>query len=226
MTDVRVPTKGTVRPMRGGRRFRVALAVSAIGVLVLSGCATQKAGSAAVAGDERLTQAQLADLFDELDGLYDANAEAQRLPDDQLTLSVLSWWINEQLFGAVADEEGLSATQAQIDEVLGADQEQRDAISLGSGIPPSQLDAAAEVFVLSSALTESLAEPGATPEETDAALVALLQQTADDLGISVSPRFGTWNPETVSVEPRDPERLSSPAGGVADPPALDIPGQE
>lgn len=211
--------------MRGGRRFRVALAVSAIGVLVLSGCSTQKAGSAAVAGDERLTQAQLADLFDELDGLYDVNAEAQRLPDDQLTLSVLSWWINEQLIGAIADEEGLSATQAQIDEVLGADQEQRDAISLGNGIPPSRLDAAAEVFVLSSAITESLAEPGATPEETDAAFVALLQQTADDLGISVSPRFGTWNPETVSVEPRDPERLSSPAGGVADPPALDVPGQ-
>ena len=225
MTDVWFPTKRTVRLMRGGRRLQAALAISAIGVLVLSGCATQKAGSAAVAGDQRLTEAQLADLSDELDGLYEANAEAQRLPDDQLTLSVLSWWINEQLIGAIADEEGLSATQSQIDEVLGADQEQRDAISLSNGIPPSRLEAAAEVFVLSSALTESLAKPGATPEETDAALVARIQKTADEMGISVNPRFGTWNAEKVSVEPRDPERLSSPAGGVADPPALDIPGQ-
>ena len=225
MTGVFDPTKRTVRPMRGGRRLRVVVAVLAIGVLVLSGCATQKAGSAAVAGDERLTETQLADLFDELDGLYEVNPDSQRLPDDQLTLSVLSWWVNEQLIGAIAEAEGIIATQAQIDEVLGADQEQRDAISLGNGIPPSRLDAAAEVFVLSSAITESLTEPGATPEETDAALVALLQDTADELGVSVNPRFGNWNSETVSVEPRDPERLSSPAGGVAEPPALDINGQ-
>lgn len=226
MSGVMHPTRRLVRPMHGGRRLRVAVAVSAIGVLVLTGCATQKAGAAAVAGDERLTDAQVADLFAELDDLYEANPEAQRLPDDQLTISVLSWWINEQLIGAIAEDEGLTATQAQIDEVVGGDQEQRDAISLSNGIPPSRLEAAAEVFVLSSALTESLTEPGAAPEETDAALVALLQETADELAVSVNPRFGTWNPETVSVEPRDPERLSSPAGGVAEPPALDIPGQE
>ncbi|MCZ3387551.1 MAG: hypothetical protein LH645_00120 [Actinomycetia bacterium] len=211
--------------MRGGRRLRIALAVAAISVLALSGCATQKAGSAAVAGDERLTEAQLTDLFGELDELYNVNPDAQRLPNDQLTLSVLSWWVNEQLIGTLAREEGLTATQAQIDQVLGADQKQRDAISLGNGIPPSRLDAAAEVFVLSSALTDSLAEPGATKEETDAALMARLQETADDLGISISPRFGTWNSATVSVQPRNPERLSSPAGGVAEPPALDVPGQ-
>lgn len=216
--------------MRGGRRLgskrlTVVLAVSALSVVALAGCATQKAGSAAVAGDERLTESQLTDLFAELDGLYEENPESQRLPDDQLTLSVLSWWINEQLIGAIAEEEGLTATQSQIDEVLGAEQEQRDAISLGNGIPLSRLDAAAEVFVLSSALTESLAQPGATPEDTDAALVARLQETADALGISVSPRFGTWNADTVSVEPRNPERLSSPAGGIADPLPLDIPGQ-
>jgi hypothetical protein len=225
MTGVRVPTKRAVRPMRGGRRLKAGVAVVAVGVLALTGCATQKAGSAAVAGDERLTEVQLTDLFDELDELYNVNPDSQRLPNDQLTLSVLSWWVNEQLIGTIAEEEGLTATQTQIDEVLGADQEQRDAISLSNGIPPSRLEAAAEVFVLSSALTESLAEPGATKEETDAALLARLQETADELGVSISPRFGSWNAETVSVEPRNPDRLSSPAGGAAEPPALDVPGQ-
>lgn len=211
--------------MRGGRRLRNVLAVVAISVLAISGCATQKAGSAAVAGDERLTEAQLTDLYDELDDLYNVNPDAQRLPNDQLTLSVLSWWVNEQLIGTIAREEGLTATQAQIDQVLGADQKQRDAISLGNGIPPSRLEAAAEVFVLSSAITDSLAEPGATKEQTDAALLARLQETADQLGVSISPRFGTWNSNTVSVEPRNPERLSNPAGGVTEPPVLDVPGQ-
>lgn len=201
------------------------LAVVAISVLALSGCATQKAGSAAVVGDERLTEAQLTELYGELDELYNVNPDSQRLPNDQLTLSVLSWWVNEKLIATIAEEEGLTATQAQIDQVLGADQKQRDAISLGNGIPPSRLDAAAEVFVLSSALTDSLAGPGATKAETDAAFLARLQQTADELGVSISPRFGTWNSATVSVEPRNPERLSSPADGATEPPVLDIPGQ-
>lgn len=201
------------------------MAASAIAVLVLSGCATQKGGSAAVAGDERLTDSDLAELVDELDTLYTANPESQRLPDDQLTLSVLSWWVNEQLFGAVAEQEGLTATQTQIDEVLGADQEQRDAIALSNGIPPSRLGAAAEVAVLGNAITESLTADGSSPEEANVALLALLQETAEDLGISINPRFGSWNSETVSVEPRDTERLSSPAGGAV-PAPLDVPTEE
>jgi hypothetical protein len=209
-----------------GRRLRAALAASAVAVLVLSGCGTQKGGSAAVAGDERLSESQLTELFDELDALYTANPEAQRLPDDQLTLSVLSWWVNEQLIGAIAEEEGLTATQSQIDEVLGSDQEQQDAISLSNGIPPSRLSEAAEVFVLSNALTESLSADGASPEEANEALLALLQETAADLGISVNPRFGSWNGDAVAVEPRDPERLSSPAGGAPLPAELDVPTEE
>ncbi|MEO8105861.1 MAG: hypothetical protein ABI720_00960 [Actinomycetes bacterium] len=146
--------------MRSGIRFRAVVAVSVLSVLVLAGCSTQKAGSAAVAGDDRLTESQLADLFDELDGLYDANPGEQRLPDDQLTLSVLSWWINEQLIGAIADKRDIVATATEIDEVLGAEAQQRDAIALSNGIPPSRLDAAAEVFVLSNSLAESLAAEG------------------------------------------------------------------
>ena len=221
-------TRRTVKPMRGARRRRVALAVSVLGVLgilVLGGCSTQKAGSAAVAGDNRLTETELTDLFDELNALYETNPDAQRLPDDQLTLSVLSWWINEQVIGTIARERDLTATAAQVDEVLGADPAQRDAIALSNGIPPSRLDAAARVFVLSNALTESLAAGGAPAEEVDAQLVALLRQTADDLGVSVSPRFGSWNAEAVTVEPRNPDRLSAPAGGVVLPPELNAPDQ-
>jgi len=212
--------------MRGGRQLRAAVAVSVLGVVVLSACSAQKAGSAAVAGDERLTENQLAELFDELDDLYAANPDAQRLPDEQITLSVLSWWINEQLIGALAEERDLTATATEIDEVLGADQEQRDAIALSNSIPPSRLDAAAEVFVLSNSLAESLAAEGVSPEEAQAELGALLQETAADLRISVSPRFGSWNGDAVAVEPRDPERLSSPAGGVAGAPELDVPIEE
>lgn len=217
--------KRQVRAMRGGGRLRAVLLVLVIGVLVLSGCGTQKAGAAAVAGDERLTEAQLADLFDELDGLFDASQDGQRLPDDQLTLSILSLWVNQQLIGAIAEEEELSVTEAEIDAALPADQAERDAISRENAIPPSQLESLAELSLLFSAFSETQAEPGATPEETQAVLFERLQATADALQISVSPRFGTWNPETLAVDPRNPDRLSSPADGVVEPPSLDVPGQ-
>ena len=209
----------------GSRRCRgLVLALSVVAVLALSGCSTQKSGAAAVAGDQRLTEAQMSDLFDELDALYGANPDAQRLPNDQITLSVLSWWVNEQLLNAIADDRDLSVTPTEVDQVLGSDPEQQKTISLTNGIPPSRLPDAARVYVLSQALTDSLTADGASAQEADKELTALLQQTADDLGVSVNPRFGSWNAEAVAVEPRNPDRLSSPAPGTS-PPQLDVPPQ-
>lgn len=195
--------------MRGGRRVRSALALAALGVVVLSGCATQQAGAAAVVGDERLPETQVAEWTDELDALYAANPDAQRPPDDQLTLVLMSWWLNEQVTAALAEQEGVTASAAEIDELLGTDPAQREAASAQNGIPPSTLEAAAEYVILRRSLGQALA-PGATPEEADAAYLEALKVTAEELDVSVSPRFGVWNPDIPGLEPRATERLSRP----------------
>lgn len=195
--------------MRGGRRARSALVLAALGVVVLGGCATHQAGAAAVVGEERLTESQLADWSEELAAVYEANPDVQQPPEDQLTLVLTSWWLNEQVTAALAEEEGVTASAADIDELLGTDQAQRDAASAQNAIPPSALEAAAEYVILRRSLGEALA-PGASAEEADAAYLEALRATAEDLDVSVSPRFGTWNPEIPGLEPRALERLSRP----------------
>jgi len=184
-----------------------------VGLLALAGCSTtQKAGSAAIVGDQRLTESQVADWVDELSALYESNPEGQRPPDDQLSLAVVSWWLNEQLTAELASQNDVTATQSQVDQLLGNDQSQRDTLSSQNAIPPSQLEAAAKYVVLRRALGTQLA-PGASSCKADDAYLAALRTVADDVGVSVSPRFGDWNPELPGLEARNKERLSSPAAG-------------
>lgn len=189
--------------------MRSALVLAALGIVVLSGCATHQAGAAAVVGDERLPESQLAEWTAELDELYAANPDTQRPPDDQLTLVLMSWWLNEQVTAVLAEQEGVTASATEIDELLGTDPAQREAASAQNGIPPTTLEAAAEYVILRRSLGAALA-PDATPEEADAAYLEALKETAAELDISVSPRFGVWNPEIPGLEPRATERLSSP----------------
>lgn len=44
---------------------------------------------------------------------------------------------------------------------------------------------------------------GALQAQRQERVQALLQETAEEIGVTVNPRFGTWNPETGQVEPED-----------------------
>lgn len=202
--------------MPRARHVRPVLALAALG-LVLAGCGTQRAGSAAVVGDERLPETQLAAWAQELDDLYAANPDAQRPPDDQLSLALTSWWLNEQLTAVLAEQQGVTASPSDVDQLLGTDPAQHESISVQNSIPPSQLEAAAEYVVLRRSLGAALA-PGATSDQADAAYLAALQQTAADLAVVVSPRFGVWNPDVPGLEPRAVERLSRPETTTTEPP--------
>lgn len=210
----------SVKRMRASTH-RAGVLAAAAGALLLAGCGPQLAGSAAVAGDDRLTDAQVSEQIDELDELYGANTEVQRLSDAQLTQAAISWWLNGQVLGAFALENDLTVTDAQVDEVLGAP-DQRDEIAMGAGIAPSQLEAAARALVTYQLAFESLAATGASQDEVGAALAAELELVAKELGVSVNPRFGSgWVPGLEQqLAPRNPERLSKPATGTEPLPLL------
>jgi hypothetical protein len=182
--------------------------------MALAGCGTQLAGSAAVAGDSRLTDAQVSEQIDELESLYAANPETQALSDTQLTQAAISWWLNGQVLEEFREANDLTVTEAQVDEVLGA-AEQRDEISMGAGVAPSQLESAARALVTYQVAFEALAASGASQEEVAAQLAAELELVAKDLDVSVNPRFGSgWVPGLEQqLAPRNPERLSRPALG-------------
>lgn len=192
------------------------LVVVLLVTIALAGCSTQKAGGAAIVGDSRLTETQVSDWIEELNELYDSNPDIQRPPNDQLSLAVVSWWLNEQVTKELAAREDITATPADVNQLVGSDEAQRTQLSGQNAIPPSQLEAAAEYVVLRQALGRAL-EPSGSNQQADSAYLEELRKVAADVGVSVSPRFGDWNPELPGLEARDTERLSSPAPKDAEP---------
>lgn len=207
--------------MGRSRRLTLVASASALALLLLAGCGTQRAGSAAIAGDERLTEGQVSDQLDELSALYDEFPDAERLSDAQLTQAAISWWLNGEVMQAFAAENDVQVTSTQIDQVLGPVGE-REQISLAAGVAPSQLQSAARAIVTYQAAAQALAADGASEQEVVAQLAAELEQTANALGVKVNPRFGSgWVPGLEQqLAPRNPERLSSPAEGTEPAPEL------
>lgn len=204
----------TVGPMRSSRRRTAVARASALSLCLLVlvvGCGTQRAGSAAIAGDERLTQAAVTDQVDELSALYEDNPDAQALTEDQLTQAAISWWLNDQVLSEFASTNDIEVTDAQVDQILGPD-DQRDQISLSAGVAPSQLEGAARAVVAYQSAAQALTTDGVSQQQAIAELNDQLAQTADDLGVTVNPRFGGgWVPGLEQqLEPRNPDRLSSP----------------
>ena len=207
--------------MGRSRRLTLVASASALALVLLAGCGTQRAGSAAIAGDERLTEGQVADQLDELSALYDEFPDAERLSDAQLTQAAISWWLNGEVMQAFAAENDVQVTSTQIDQVLGPVGE-REQISLAAGVAPSQLQLAARAIVTYQSAAQALAAGGASEQEVVAQLAAELEQTANALGVKVNPRFGSgWVPGLEQqLAPRNPERLSSPAEGTEPAPEL------
>jgi hypothetical protein len=187
-------------------------------LLVVSACGTQKAGSAAIADDQRLTQSQVSDQVQEMSDLYASNPDADPLTNEQLTQAAISWWLNDKVLDAYAEAEDITVTEAQVDQVLGP-ADQRDQLSLRTGVAPSQLEDAARAVVAYQAAAQALVAEGLSEQEAVGALSDQLAQTADELGVKVNPRYGSgWVPGLEQVlEPRNPERLSSPAEASASP---------
>jgi hypothetical protein len=185
---------------------------------LLSACGVQKAGSAAIAGDERLTESQVANQVDEMSALYAHNSDAQPLTNDQLTQAAIAWWLNDKVMSAFAADNNIDVTDAQIDQVLGPD-DQREQLSLRVGVAPSQLDAAARAVVAYNSAAQALVAGGMSKEQAVAELNGQLAQTADEIGVKVNPRYGSgWNSGLdQQLKARNPERLSSPAGGSPSP---------
>jgi hypothetical protein len=221
--------------IRSGRRVSWVMA-AVVGALALSACSSPvKAGSAATVGDETLSESAVAATSEEIDTvLADAQLDAT-LPPDQVNQSIVALWIDGQITDAIAEAEGVTVTDAEIEKFLEQfDEEARTRITAEGAIPPSQLNAAARTALLRQKLQPELA-PDGTPEEQSAALLEAITKTADELDISVNPRFGSWDscasggsagqPCVPGVVPRDDARLSSPAAPdeASEPPSAPAP---
>jgi hypothetical protein len=194
-------------------RPRLVLATAlATAVLVLSGCSSaQQAGSAATIGDTRISESHLGAQVQEV---LVAQGQSPTATNDSLTSQTLARLVTVELVDKLAAEKGVVVTQGQIDEQLAAYEAQagdRKAVEsqfVASGVAPSQIESVVRLNLQAQALGVAL-DPKGSAEEQGQAVFDAVVAIGNELGTDVSPRYGTWDPNTLQLGPT-PDDLSSP----------------
>ncbi len=215
------------------RRQRPSLpAVLGLGVLVTvstAACAPAHSGAAAVVGDTRISTAEVqgsarAVIAEKAAASTDAAAgtasTGTRTDQDGV---VQREQLRRKVLGVVAAEaareKGVSVTPGDVDAriaavVKAAGQQGLTEQMVQAEIAPKDLKAFVHDLVLEEKLAEALV-PGAADDQAvrdkrSQALGAAFAQTARRLGVSVNPRFGSWDPTKVEIAA--PGLLAGPQG--------------
>lgn len=198
----------TGRPMRGRgsgvttmmRRGIAALAAC----VVLAGCAgLGEAGSAATVGDVQISTETLAS---QTEGIQVQRGVAAGTPDSALTLGVLQRLVITELVGQAATAQGVTVSAGEIDaaiaefEVQLGGAEALQAAYLDSNVPAEAIEGQVQLSLQVQKLGSTLA-PNADPNGQQQAVVQYVTGFGLQEGITVSPRFGTWDAGTLTVGP-------------------------
>ena len=190
-----------------------AVAVTIFAVLaagLLAGCTPGQVGTAASVGEDRLSVSALQDRTNRL--LREVGA-GQELSGIAQNLS-LSFFLSSRLVERAAAARGIEVTAGEVAQAAAAIQGSEQAREIlneavNRGVAPSDLDA----FVRDALLRERLAAAGPVEEALTAA--------AQEGEVSVSPRYGTFDPTTLTVTPRVGGGLSRSLEGEDDPLGLE-----
>jgi hypothetical protein len=208
-------TNVTSTRVRATSRVRAtAAAAVALAAVLLSGCASTQAGAATVVGGVAVSDREVAESVEELLAQVAGVEGAEPLDEATATRVTVERYTRELLFAEGAAREGVTVTQAEVDDIIaqtvegqfGGDRAAFEAaLATQQAVPASEVATFARDFVLRSKLVEKLSPSGDTE-----VISAYLEQLSADVGVEVSPRFGTWDPANVSLGPV-PDDLSSPA---------------
>lgn len=177
--------------------------------LALAACGPTLSGSAAVVGEQRLTDSDLAQTTSQL-------TEKLGIPESpQVSQAVLSRWIVGELVDEMAARKGVDVTKGDVDAAVAAEVERAggaEALEQGA-LQAGVLPEAIPEVVRTTLLVEVLSKGTITGDDPtgQTGLLTQIQQLSDEISPQVSPRFGTWDAQQLSVGAL-PDDLSTPAG--------------
>ena len=179
----------------------------------LAACNTEQIGAAAVVGD---LQISVVELQEEVSELADSQPDSMGATGDQSAAqhTILERMIQSKLLAAVAAEEGVEVSEADIDAFI---DEQIVSQAPDGDIGPllaqnSLTETSLRPFVRDQLIATELIDELGGQEE----LIQVLTEKADEIGVTVSPRYGTWN--GVVLE-QSSGSISEPESGSAETPA-------
>ena len=200
---------------RRTRAVSVALLAASLAAssLLVSACGSTNAGTAATVGSETISESSLTDW---VEGVLVATGKAPTSSDARVTSNSLNLLIYLDLLDAVATAVGVTASQGEIDAAEqsliqgGATEADIEASAAQAGIAPASIPFFVRANVLTPKIQQVLA-PGATPEQQQAIFQQALVTAANELGVTVNPRYGSWSPDSI--------QLGAPPSDLSIPPA-------
>lgn len=163
-------------------------------------------------GDARITEQQ---LTTEVQAIFTAQGQPVDTADADVTSQTLARMIIVDLADMLSEREGVVVNQMQIDEQLASylaqygDQASMEAAFAEQGVAPSQIQGIIRLNIQAQQLGVKLL-PNGTAEEQGQAVVTALGDLSNDLDVTASPRFGTWDganlqmaapPDDLAVQP-------------------------
>ncbi len=184
------------------------VAVASIAV-VLTGCA--QVGAAATVGGVRISQATVQGSIDsilaERSGVD--TTQMQLETGESLNRSQLRFHLFGTLLREVGAELEITVTKAEIDTQRAAilqqvgGEDQLPIALVGAGIAPQDLDLYIEAITFSDKIGNLIASSGVPEEQIGTEIQKLMTAKAKELGVTVNPRYGAWDPETADVVAND-----------------------
>ena len=182
----------------------------AAAALLLTGCS--QVGAAATLGDTKITQATVQGSIDSI------LAERAKIDTTQMQLETgevlnrgqLRFHLFSEILREVGKDLKLEVTKAEIDTRRASILEQVGGVELlpsalvGAGIAPEDLDKYIEALSFSDKISQTLVSKGVTEDQIGAEIQKLIVAKANELGVTVNPRYGKWDPTVADIVDSDP----------------------
>ncbi len=186
------------------------LAVSGlVSALILTGCS--QVGAAATIGGTKITQATVQSSIDSiLSARAGVDTSQMQLETGQaLNLGQLRFHLLTLLLRKTGEELKLSVSKAEIDtrraeiiEQVGGEAGLPNAL-VGAGIAADDLDIYIEAMLMTDKISQAITSGGVPQEQIGLEIQKLFVAKAKELGVTVNPRYGKWDPTVADVIPTD-----------------------
>jgi hypothetical protein len=190
-----------------------------LATFLLAGCS--QVGAAATVGSTKITQATVQGSIDSILSERAKVDTSQMQLETGATLNVaqLRFHLLGTLLRELGQELKLNVTKAEIDTRRASILEQvggeaaLPAALVNAGIAPQDLDRYIEAIAYSDKISQALVAAGVTEDQLGAEIQKLVVAKAKEIGVTVNPRYGKWDPAVADVVPADSaESAVTPSG--------------
>jgi len=182
---------------------------TAVATFLLAGCS--QIGAAATVGDTKITQALVQGSIDSIlsERSKVDTSQMQLETGAALNLSQLRFHLLGTLLRELGQELEINVTKAEIDtrrasilEQVGGEAGLPNAL-VNAGIAPQDLDRYIQAIAYSDKISQKLVAAGVTEDQLGIEIQKLVVAKAKEIGVTVNPRYGKWDPITADVVAAD-----------------------